>query len=136
VIRGVLFLSLLELVRRGRLREKYSLLLLLIGGILLLLSIFDELLVAAADFLQIRIPPSFLVSLAFVVTFAVQIAQAVIISTLSLNTRDLAQKVAEQDWQIRQLRDCARILIEREGESKFVGETATGGAPLPTTESK
>jgi uncharacterized membrane protein (DUF106 family) len=109
-----LLATILELVRRGKLREEYSLLLLLISIIIFFLAIFSEVLGNTADFLDVAYDPSLLVGGAFVVTFVVQITQGVIISSLSLRSRDLAQKVAELEWQIGQLHNYATILEEQQ----------------------
>jgi uncharacterized membrane protein (DUF106 family) len=110
----LLLATILELVRRGKLREEYSLLLLLISIIIFFLAIFSEVLGNTADFLDVAYDPSLLVGGAFVVTFVVQITQGVIISSLSLRSRDLAQKVAELEWQIGQLHNYATILEEQQ----------------------
>jgi hypothetical protein len=117
-------LIILELVRRGKLRAQYSLLLLLIGGILLTLPLFAGALARAASFLGVRIAPSLLDAVLFVLIFGIQIAQAVMISSLSIQCRDLTQKVAEQEWHLGQLRTYARMLAEQHKEQ---------GAVLPAT---
>ncbi len=113
-VSSLLFVAILELVRRGKLREEYSLLLLLISGIIFFLGVFGEVLVGVADFLGVNYGSSLLAGVALVVIFAVQIAQGVIISSLSLHSRDLAQEVAELEWQICQLRDYIRMLEEQQ----------------------
>ena len=107
----------MELVRRGKLREEYSLLLLLISSIVLFLSISSEALDRTADLLGISYKPTLFVSMAFLVVFAVQIAQGVIVSSLSLRSRDLAQKVAELEWYLCQLRNHAQVLEEQQNGS-------------------
>ena len=101
----LLLVVILELVRRGKLREEYSLLLLLISSIIFFLAIFVGVLGRIADLLGVAYNPSLIFSVAFFVVLAVQVAQGVIISSLSLHSRDLAQKVAKLEWQIRQLRN-------------------------------
>ena len=133
LVRIFLVLAILELVRRGKLRERYSLLLLLIGSILLCLPLFGRALARAANSLGIRFAPSLLVSVTFVVTFVVQIVQAVIISSLSLNTRDLAQKVAELEWRIGQLHRYARMLEEEQQEEQVAVQPAIEVETLTST---
>jgi hypothetical protein len=93
----------LELVRRGRLRERYSLLLLMGPGSALVLAIFAGTLSKIALTLGIGYGPSLAFSAATVGLFAIQVAQGVIVSSLSVRNRDLAQKVAELEWHISQL---------------------------------
>jgi hypothetical protein len=124
VVRLFLLLAILELVRRGKLRQRYSLLFLLIGMLLLLLPLLEIILEnVPATVLGIKIGPSFLVSTAFVALFVVQVAQAVIISSLSIQTRDLAQKVAELEWQLDQLREHVRSVAEELAEGTSVPDS-------------
>ena len=60
-----LLVVVVELIRRGRLKERYSLLWLLAGGILLFLSSSRGVLDSIARLLGIFYPPSFLFLLAF-----------------------------------------------------------------------
>jgi cytochrome c oxidase assembly factor CtaG len=132
----LLLVIILELVRRGKLREEYSLLLLLISSLILFLAIFRNVLVKAAELLGVDYTPSLLVGVAFFVTFAVQIAQGVIISSLSLKSRDLVQKVAQLEWQIRQLRNQARTIEEQQKEETDSWVTAVREMMMSTEESE
>jgi hypothetical protein len=85
-----------------------------ISSIILFLAIFPETLDRIADLLGVGYNPALLVGVAFLVVFAVQITQGVVISSLSLRSRDLAQKVAQLEWQIRQLRNHAQMLGEQQ----------------------
>lgn len=124
----LLLATILELVRRGRLREEYSLLLLLISGVILCLGIWGGVPAEVASFLGVTHGHTLFVGATFVVTFIVQIVQGVIISSLSLHSRDLAQKVAELEWELAQVRNHARMLENEQGE-----ETAAWVADLRET---
>jgi hypothetical protein len=124
----LLLVTILELVRRGRLREEYSLLLLLISSVILCLGIWGGVPAGVASFLGVTQEHTLLVGVTFVVTFIVQIVQGVIISSLSLHSRDLAQKVAELEWELAQVRNHARMVENEQG-----GETAAWVADLRET---
>ena len=124
----LLLATILELVRRGRLREEYSLLLLLISSVILCLGIWDGVPAEVASFLGVTQGHTLLVGVTFLITFIVQIVQGVIISSLSLHSRDLAQKVAELEWELAQLRNYARTL-----ENGHAEETTAWVADLRET---
>jgi hypothetical protein len=105
----------LELVRRGKLREEYSLIFLLIIGLIIFLTLVERATAGIADRLDIK-SSSLLFGVVVFLIYVVQIVQGVIISSLSRYSRDLVQKLAELDWQIRQLRAYARTLEEQQSE--------------------
>lgn len=92
-----------ELVRRRRLGEAYSLLWLLTGAILLILSLSRELLDVLANVVGIFYPPTalFVVGFGFVLLILLQFS--VVVSRLSDENRSLIQRLAIVDWRLRQL---------------------------------
>ena len=98
-----LLLLILELVRRGKLAERYSLLWIATGGVLLLLSLWRGLLDRFAATVGIFYPPSalFLVGMIFILLLILHFS--VIVSRLSRKNRSLAQRVALLDEQIREM---------------------------------
>lgn len=90
----ILLLLILELVRRGKLAEEYSLLWIATGAVLLLLSIWRGLLDLFAGMVGIFYPPSalFLIGLVFILLLILHFS--VIVSRLSRKNRELAQQVA------------------------------------------
>ena len=100
VASGVLLLVVLELVRRRRLMERYALLWLLSGIVLLGLSAFRDLLQTAADLFGIAYPPSalFFIALGFVLLLLLHFSVAV--SRLSDQTKVLAQRLALLDERV------------------------------------
>jgi hypothetical protein len=92
-----------ELVRRRRLGEAYSLLWLLTGVILLILSLWRELLDVLANLVGIFYPPAalFVVGFGFVLLILLQFS--VVVSRLSDENRSLIQRLAILDWRLRQL---------------------------------
>jgi hypothetical protein len=97
------FLSILENIRRGRLREEYSLIWLASAIVIFILAVFRGSLQMLADLVQVDYAPSlvFMVGLALVVS--IQLAQTVTISKLTDQNRDLAQRQAFLEWHIRNL---------------------------------
>jgi len=89
-----LLLVILELVRKGRLAEEFSLLWILTAGVLLLLSLWRGVLDLLAAALGIFYPPSalFLVGFGFVLLLILHFS--IIVSRLSRQNRELAQALA------------------------------------------
>jgi hypothetical protein len=110
---GALMIVVVELIRQGRLKERYSLLWLLAGGILLVLSSSRSLLELVSHMLGIFYPPSFLFLLAFLFLLLITLHFSVVISGLTEKNRQLAQEIAL-------LRQEMRETIERVGEKKNV----------------
>lgn len=93
VLSILLLLFVLELVRRGRLKERYALLWLAAAGASLIIGLFPALIVRIAQimrvqYLTVAYGVSFLFLLGIVLGFSV------VISRLSERCRDLAQEIA------------------------------------------
>jgi len=93
----------IELVRRRKLGEAYSLLWLLTGATLVVLSLWRELLDVLARMVGIFYPPTalFVVGFGFVLLILLQFS--VMVSRLSDENRSLSQRLAILDWRLRQL---------------------------------
>ena len=91
---GSVFLVVLELVRRGRLKERYSLLWLFACSVLLVFSLSRDLLEAVSHALGIAYPPSFLFLLAFFFLLLITLHFSVVISGFSEKNKRLAQELA------------------------------------------
>ncbi len=91
---GSILLVVVELIRRGKLKERYSLLWLLAGGVLLVLSLSRELLEFSSRLVGIYYPPSFLFLLAFFFLLLITLHFSVVISGLSDKNKKLAQELA------------------------------------------
>jgi hypothetical protein len=89
----VLFLV-LELIRRGRLKERYSLLWLFSGIVLLILSLSRDLLGFIARLVGIYYPPSLLFLIAFVFLLLITLHFSAVLSGLSDKNKRLAQELA------------------------------------------
>jgi hypothetical protein len=90
---SLLFLV-LELIRRGRLKERYSLLWLFSGAVMLVLSLSRDLLEYIARLVGIFYPPSLLFLIAFVFLLLITLHFSAVISGLSEKNKKLAQEIA------------------------------------------
>jgi hypothetical protein len=94
VASGSVFFLVIELIRRGRLKERYSLLWLFASGILLVLSSSRSMLELISRLLGIFYAPSFLFLLAFLFLLLITLHFSVVISGLSEKNKRLAQELA------------------------------------------
>jgi len=104
----------LELIRRRKLSEAYSLLWLMTAVILLILSLWRGLLDVLASLLGIFYPPTalFIVGFGFVLLILLQFS--VLASRLSAENRRVMQRLAILDWRLRKLEEQDR---EEPGET-------------------
>jgi hypothetical protein len=91
---GALLFIVVELIRRGRLKEKYSLLWILSGGVLLIFSSSRDVLEYVSRLLGIFYPPSLLFLVAFLFLLLITLHFSVVISGLSEKNKHLAQEMA------------------------------------------
>jgi hypothetical protein len=114
VASGLLFLIVLELVRRRRLLERYALLWLLSAGVLLALAVWQGLLSDLARVVGIIYPPNalFLIAFGFVLVLLLHFSLAV--SRLADQTKVLAQRLAILEE--RQRRADTQEFVERDRE--------------------
>ncbi len=101
VASGILLLVVLELVRRRRLLERYALLWLLSGVVLLALSTFRGLLEDAASVIGIEYPPSALFFIAFAFVLLLLLHFSVAVSRLADQSKVLAQQLALLEKRMR-----------------------------------
>jgi hypothetical protein len=101
VLAGALLAVVLELVRQRRLMERYALLWLLSGFVLLLLAIFRGALSRIAELMGIAYPPNalFFVAFGFVLVLLLHFSTAV--SRLTDQTKVLAQRLALLEERVR-----------------------------------
>ena len=96
----------LELIRSRRLRERYALLWLLAGVVLLVFSIWRDGINTIAGWVGIRTyPPAVLFAIAALFFFAVLLHYATVISRLSDQNTVLAQRLALLESRIGELED-------------------------------
>ena len=94
IVSTILLLLVLELVRRRRLQERYSLLWLATGGSLFVLAAWSSLLNKLAEIMGIRTPANALFVVAAGFFLAVLLHFSIAMSRLSEQTSRLAQRLA------------------------------------------
>jgi hypothetical protein len=90
----VLLVAILELIRSRRLQERYAMLWLLTGAVILVLGLWRGLLSKIADLVGIAYPPSALFVLAAFFILLLLLHYSTVISKLSDENRILAQRLA------------------------------------------
>jgi hypothetical protein len=100
---GSVLVVVFELIRRGRLKERYSLLWLLAGGMLLVFSLSRNLLESISRLLGIFYPPSFLFLLAFLFLLLITLHFSVVISGISEKNKQLAQELSLLRQEIQEM---------------------------------
>ena len=93
----------IDLLRRGVLKEKYAVLWLSVAGIALILSIFPGLLKASTDALGVEVPANFLFVCTIVGLVLVAVQLSYELSREEAKIRRLAEEVALQREQLEQL---------------------------------
>lgn len=84
----------LELLRRGILRERFAALWLVVGGLVLLVAVFPGILRSAADALGFELPSNLLFFAAIVFLLLVCVQLSYEVSRLEARTRRLAEDLA------------------------------------------
>ena len=101
---ATLLFLVLELIRRGRLKERYALLWLFSSLVLLILSLSRSLLELFSRLIGIYYPPSLLFLIAFVFLLLITLHFSAVISGLSDKNKRLAQELALLRQEVEQLR--------------------------------
>ncbi|TAP45604.1 DUF2304 domain-containing protein [Arthrobacter sp. S39] len=94
VIAVAMVLTVLQMLRQGKLREKYTVMWLVVGGLTIILGIFPELLDWAASVVGIRVPANLLFALAIVLLVGVGLHVSRELTILEDETRILAEEVS------------------------------------------
>jgi len=93
-VSGAMVFLVIELIRRGRLKEKYSLLWLASSLVVLFFSISRESLHWISLLIGIQYPPSFIFLLAFLFLIVINIHFSTVISELFEKNKTLTQEIA------------------------------------------
>ena len=89
----VLLVVILELIRSRRLQERYALLWLVTGGVMLVLAVWRDALGLLADLVGVAYPPSALFVLASLFILVVLLHYSTVLSRLSDENKILAQRI-------------------------------------------
>ncbi len=100
----IALLVVLELVRRRRLREEYSLLWLATAIVMLVVGVWRELLHSLADLVNIEYPPNLLFLLAALFLLFIQLYFSTVITKLTQENKEIAQQLALLRYEVGHLR--------------------------------
>jgi len=89
----LIFIFVLELIRRNKLKERYALLWLSSGIVLIILSLSREILHFLSRLFGVFYPPSFLFLIAFVFLLLINLHFSLVISGLTDKNKRLAQEI-------------------------------------------
>jgi hypothetical protein len=120
VAASALILVLLDLVRRRRLLERYALLWLFSGAILLGLAIWRDLLAKIADLVGVAYPPNALFLIAFCFVLVLLLHFSLAVSKMSDQIKVLAQRLALLDEHVRNQEQAAAADRERSDAEAFI----------------
>ncbi len=126
----IALLIVLELVRRRRLRESYSLLWLGIAVGMIVLSGWRDLLHGLAALVGIAYPPNLLFLLAVLAILAMLLYLSTVISRLTQENRELAQRFALLQFELERVRERAEAVQDhrqQEGEHQDPEVAQQGG---------
>lgn len=124
----VMFVLVVELLRRKKLREKYAALWLLVGGGSLVLAGWPQLLALVSGWLGVQVPSNLLFATSIVLLMGVALHLSWELSVAEDETRILAEEVAILNTSLKQLQTEVRTLETQ-------GKTGTGTAhsgPTPS----
>jgi len=100
----IAFLFVLELVRRRRLREEYSLLWLFTASIMFVIAAWRDLLHGLSEIVGIAYPPNLLFLMAVFFIFLILLYFSTIITRLTQENKEIAQQVALLRYEVEDLR--------------------------------
>ena len=105
VVSGALLVTIIELVRRGRLTEEYSFIWIVCAVALLALSLWRNLLDLAAATLGVHYPPAVLLLILTFFVVIVSLYFSVVVSRHRKHIEKLVEEVALLDADVRALRE-------------------------------
>lgn len=100
---ALIIFTVVEMLRRGRLRERHTLWWIIAGVLGLIAGVFPGLLDAVADALGVAVPVNLVFFVGIVVLFLVCLQQSSELTRLEERSRTLAEDVALLEARIRQL---------------------------------
>jgi hypothetical protein len=104
-ISTALLAAVLEMVRRRRITEEYSLVWILCAGALLVLSVWRDILHVAARTLGVHYPPAVLLLVLILFVFLISLHFSVVLSRQRRQIERLVEDVALLDAELRELRE-------------------------------
>jgi len=113
----VMLIIVVDLIRREKLRARYSLFWLLVGFIFLIFSLWTNLLNLVARIIGIYTLPNALFFIGFVGTVVILLHFSVIISTLSIENKKLVEKLSIISWRVEELEKGTKPRGKRKNKS-------------------
>ncbi len=113
----LILIVVIDLIRREKLRARYSLFWLLAGVIFLILSLWGNLLNLLARVIGIYSPTNALFFIGFIGTVVILLYFSVIISGLSLENKKLIEKLSILSWRVEELEKRCEARKEVSGPS-------------------
>ena len=117
VVSCVMLMIVVDLIRREKLRARYSLFWLLVGFIFLIFSLWTNLLNLVARIIGIYTLPNALFFIGFVGTVVILLHFSVIISTLSVENKKLIEKLSILSWRVEELEKGTKPRGKRKNKS-------------------
>ena len=93
--------AIIELIRRHRLQERYALLWIVTGGVMLFFALWRSALDRFAELVGVAYPPSALFMVAGLFVFVVLLHFSTVLSKLSEQNKTLAQQIALLEQRLR-----------------------------------
>jgi len=94
----------LELIRKKKLKEEYSLLWLFFGGLFLFFSLWRKSLDYLAQFIGIEYPPAAIFLVLFAAMFSILIHYSTVISKMSDNIKNLVQELGLLELELKNIK--------------------------------
>ena len=129
---GFLLLT-VQLIRKHKLRESYALGWFIAAFLILVLSVFGEIVDALATLFAVTYAPTLILVVGLLAALVILLLQSVVVSAQANRLRDLAQHTALLEWRVRQLEEQQRpILKPIPGQAKNGNghERANGEVPI------
>lgn len=98
----------IELLRRGRLRERHAIWWLLAGVLALVAGVFPSTVVSAARLVGIEVPINLVFFVSIAILFLVALQLSAEVTRLESKTRSLAERLALLELRVRELQNPAK----------------------------
>ena len=106
-----------ELIRRRKLREEYSLLWILTGSVILAFSLFPRALYVVSELLHLHHLTTMLLII-FLFLLAIVLHFSTVISQHAERETELAQRLAILEWKLQEFEEGKRPIVEEKGSAE------------------
>ncbi|MFQ5708459.1 MAG: DUF2304 domain-containing protein [bacterium] len=118
----VLLLFIIELIRKNKLKEGYSILWFAMGLSLLIISVWTDLLKNVSYLIGVEYEPAMLFAVLVLGIIVLMIHFSVLVSGFDKQNKTLAQNTGLLYWEIKQLREELKSLQEAQSEASAAKE--------------